>query len=604
MRASRRPFVFAVLGLSVHAALAAAPAAVPATHIPPPVLAELARLESQFDVALAQDCGTNRCFSKGCVYVEHVVVDQPRQTSLPGLPATEGPGAGPPQEYLTQARCDFAYENTVPAKDVLALTRRLKQKLTHGWLVVTVHQEPLEPAPAPEPTTAKAEPAPAPPPPAPKPKLELDTAVRELWLTLLPHFWWMIGFVLATFTAMTLIWSSRRLGRESAEEQALLAQLGAERSGERPVEPQTTEATVAPPEQALAQRTEEADRAFVESQRVVWNTRIAGARLSEGDGVLTDLVREWLLAREFGLLAKAVFFFSDRVSLAFPTEGDLAMRKLEFADYMRTVDESKLPSDAEFLRTLNNHAVSSTVLAQSDTEVYRSLREEFGSAGIARLVAELPARQGALLFALIPPDYQMEVGRVLSADLKSQVAEQLLMSNRVAKDEIARLLGVLKAARAGQPMPPQELPSGVADRGREFDAAGALSNLFPHIDPATRSVLFMAALERSNGAFPLWYEEILHADMLLKVPDELRAEVLLDVDIRELAGWFSMQLQPWQDSFMPKLAPSMQNALRASLSFPSRAQQLVLARRGRASLAASLQRQVARGKVSFTDVAV
>src|SRR5689334_9015392 len=131
--------------LVASAALARDTTPVPASHIPPGVVAELRNLENQFDLALMQDCAPERCFSKGCVYGGHVVVDKPRTTSLPGLGESEGPGAVAPQEYLTQARCDFTHEKSVSPRDVSGLVHRLEQKLSKGWLVVTVGHEILEP---------------------------------------------------------------------------------------------------------------------------------------------------------------------------------------------------------------------------------------------------------------------------------------------------------------------------------------------------------------------------------------------------------------------------------------------------------------------------
>ena len=43
-----------------------------------PVVFEMRMLERQFDAALNADCAPERCFSKGCVYVNHVAVDLPR----------------------------------------------------------------------------------------------------------------------------------------------------------------------------------------------------------------------------------------------------------------------------------------------------------------------------------------------------------------------------------------------------------------------------------------------------------------------------------------------------------------------------------------------
>ncbi len=123
-------------------------AQVPSRQIPPSVLTELRLLENRFELALAADCDTERCFSKGCTYVDHAVADQPRATSLPGLGQDPGPGSVAAQEYLTRARCSFAHEESVSGRDVQALVRRLQSKLSKAWTVVTISHQELQPIPA------------------------------------------------------------------------------------------------------------------------------------------------------------------------------------------------------------------------------------------------------------------------------------------------------------------------------------------------------------------------------------------------------------------------------------------------------------------------
>jgi hypothetical protein len=590
------------------------PSPIPEGQIPPAVLAQLKGLENQFDLALAQDCAPERCFSKGCVYGAHVVADKPRSGSLPGLGDERGPGSVASQEYLTQATCEFAHEKSIPVKDVQALIKRLQQKLSKGWMVVTVENKLLEPIsaglrdsppPPPEPVVAPP-PAKAETPPAPSPTWELGVAMRELWVSLLPHFSWMIAVVLGTLATLIIIWGLRRLGRESLEDKALLAQLAQggppADEGQSAAEKREEGAPLDPPakEKSLSELGDEKED--VAAQMSAWNERIAGERLEKEQSVVNDLLREWLKSGEFALLAKAIFVFNDRLPLAFPSDGELAKRKIEFADYIRTVDEQRLPSDAEFFRTLNQHAISSSLLSQSDAEVYRSLREEFGSMGVARLIEMLPGRQGALLFALVPVDCQQEVARVLTLELRRNVCEQLLVSNRVSREETAHVFAVLRAACAGKAIPQHDLAETILDRGCEFDAAGALSVLLPYVPEKVRQELFSEAFERSSGAFPLWYEKIVFADMLTRVPGSLQTDLLLDVDIRSLAGWLSMQNPAWLDRFMRGLSPSMLNAVRASMAFGSRADQLTLARRGQGELAAALQKLVARGQVTFAEI--
>ena len=587
---------------------------VPQKHIPSPVLMELRALESQFDLALARDCAPERCVSKGCVYRDHAVVDMPHSSSLPGLGQSEGPGSVPPQEYLTQARCDFAHEKSVSSRDVQALVRRLEQRLSKGWLQVTVGRQILEPistslSESPEPTPpprVEPPPAPAPPPVEPPAKWEAGVALRELWVSLLPHFSWMIALVLGTLATLIIIWALRRLGRESLEEKAMLAQLAAGTLGkadgaEEAAAPVPENPPAAPPAPSEEERQE---GAFVTEQQRVWTDRIAQAELGKDEGGVVDLMREWLKAREFALLAKAIFVFGDRLSLAFSSDGELAVRKVELAEYLRTMDQEHLPSDAEFFRKLNQHAISSSLLAQADAEIYRSLREEFGSVGVSHLLEKLPPRYGALLFALVPTDGQQELARTLSSELRSRVASQLLLSNRISKEERGYLFKVLDAARAGLPLPtaPQPAPHDILDRGREFDAAGALSALLAHIGAEDRQALFTSALQRSNGVFPRWYEDIFYPDMLFKLPNELRADMLLEVDLKGLAGWSSVQNPAWQESFISRLAPTMQEAVRANQAFVSRADQFRVAQRGHNELVSAVKKLVTRGKVSFPEI--
>ncbi len=315
-------------------------------------------------------------------------------------------------------------------------------------------------------------------------------------------------------------------------------------------------------------------------------------------------MRSWLEAKEFGLLAKATTVFGDRLSLAFSSDGELAARKVEFAQYLKDLDDTGLPTDADFFKKLNQHAISSTLLAQADAEIYRSLREEFGSSGVAHLIEKLPPRSGALLFALVPPDNQHEVARVLSSVLRLQVAGELLRSNRITRQDREYLFETLDAARSGLPFETAPEPGAheITDRGREFDAAGALSVLFQHIEAAERTALFSHALERSSGTSPRWYENRLYPAMLLKLPNEVRSDLLLEVDIRGLAGWSSLQQPQSRDAFMGQLSQSLQNAVKANMAFASRAQQLSEARRGHDELVAALKRLASRGKVTFSQM--
>lgn len=600
-----------LVSLTALAQTATQPAPIPGKHIPAPVLMELRALENQFDLSLGRDCAPEKCISKGCVYQDHAVVDMPRNASLPGLGQTEGPGSVPIQEYLTIAHCDFAHEKSVSPRDVAALVKRLEQRLAKGWLQVTVGHQILEPiseslrdSPPPPPVVEPVkpkEPVAASPPP---PKWDAEVALRELWVALLPHFSWMAAIGLLTAATLMIIWALRRLGSQTLEEKAMLAQLNAGTltgapAAEDPAEKKEEEAKT----DGLSLE-DQANAAFVAEQHTQWGSRFDKADLAKDDSVVVELLREWLRAGEFPLLAKAIFTFGDRLSVAFPSDGEYAVRKVEFAEYLRSLDRTMLPSDSAFYRQLSQHAIAASLNAQSDAGIYLSLREEFGSAGIASLIERLPERHGALLFGLVPSDVQDEVARALPADVRLETARQLLLTNRISREERGHLFEAIDAARAGLALPltPPASDNDVIDRGREFDAAGALSMLLPFIDAKDRRSLFLTAYQRSNGALPHWYESILYPDMLLKVPSELQADMLLEVDVKGLAGWSSLQSPAWQEHFLAALSPSLQNALRASMAFRSRADQLNAARKGQAELVASVKKLVTQGKVTFSEI--
>jgi hypothetical protein len=558
-------------------------AAVPARQIPPSVLTELQLLENRFELTLGADCAPEICFSKGCTYIAHAVADQPSSASLPGLGQEPGPGSVASQEYLTQARCSFAHEKSVDGTDVQALARRMQAKLSKGWMAVSVDYQALEPIPP----ALQQSPAPLPEPIAPEParlpaveeELTLGRAMEELWTQLLPHFFWMIAVALGTVAATTLLWAWRRVGRVSPEEQALFAQMARGDEAANGAEPTSVEVDGAD------------DEAFVSSQMAAWKEKLG--RGSTPAPELKALIRDLLKEGDMPILAKAVLTFPDSFPPAFPSGGEIASAKLELADFLKTADLDALPSDVDFFTSLNRHALSATLSFQSDAQIVRSLREEFGAAGLVELIMHLSARPGALLFALSPADKQHEMSRLLLPRKVAELGEQLLQSNRMDRTETAYLFEVLTAARTDQPIP-NPPKAGMTDRGAHFDAAGALSVLLPLVNPTARAALFSAAIDRRHGSVPAWYRGIVYADMLLELPEEARADLLLSVDVDGLAAWLSLLEADTRERVLAGLSGSLRSAVAASSVFPNRTRQLALADRCRQDLASGYQRQLAR----------
>ncbi len=418
-------------------------------------------------------------------------------------------------------------------------------------------------------------------------------ALRELWTILLPHFAWMIAVILLTVAGTVGVWAWRRIGRESLEERALLAQMAREDDEDLDEdEPALRE----------AEDVSEDDRSFVAKQSAAWNLRLEGASADQPDPELQALIRELLRSGDLPLLAKAVLQFPESFLAAFPSGGDIATVKLELADYLKSVELDALPSDADFFRSLNRHVRSAALASQSDAQVVRSLREEFGATGLVTLAGSLPARASALLFALAPADEQHEMVRLLSERQMTEMAEQLLRSNRMDQAETGYLFRVLEAARNDAPPPPPPAAGAVSDHGAEFDAAAALSVLLPHVAPTTRGALFGGALERFHGSLPAWHRGILLPDMLFELSDEARTDLLLEIDVETLAAWSSLLRGDAKERLLAGLPDSLRTSVGASSVFPSRTRQLALAERGRRDLARGFQRQLARANVPFERV--
>jgi len=56
------------------------------------------------------------------------------------------------------------------------------------------------------------------------------------------------------------------------------------------------------------------------------------------------------------------------------------------------------------------------------------------------------------------------------------------------------------------------------------------------------------------------------------------------------------------EAFVGQLSTSVQTAIKASMSFGSRLEQLDLARKGQAELVSSVKRRIARGTVTFPEL--
>ena len=553
----------------------------PRRPIPESVLVELRHLEDRFETALALDCESSRCFSTGCVYVAHSVADRPRSSSLPGLGDEAGIGAVEPQPWLTRAQCGFAHEPAVEDEDVRVLSRRLQSRVSTGWASVSVVAKSMDPLPpyfraehSNEPEEAPVEP----PPPPPEP-----TVGEQVWEALLPHLFWMVGLLLFTVAAIVWVWTLRRVGKPSMEEELLLAQMANEVGSSEPSEPRS--------EDSDGMR----DAAYVAQQQTLWARRLAERDGASPERALQALVRDRLRRGDIAFLAKATLRFPEHFPAVFPDGGDVAAAKLALADYLRGADMSGLPNDRAFFEALNRHAVAGHLASQPDADLVRQLREDFGAAGLARTIRTQTPRLGGLLFAWATPHMQHEVGRLLSPRQIASMVEQLLRSNRMDAAETEQLFAVVRgdeAMSAGR----------VTDQGAALDIAGAVSLLLEKLARETRSELLREALGRAQGVAPTWMRGLFFADMLEALPAEARADLLLGVDVAALAAWLHRCSPGSAEDLMAQMPESLRKTVE-SVAIPAEPEPLARsARQGQGDLARGFQVQLGRLGIGFESV--
>lgn len=557
----------------------------PKRAIPEAVLHQLADLELRFEDALALDCSEERCTSTGCVYVDHAVVDRPRKSALPGLYPDEGPGSVEPQAWLTKAQCAYTHEPAASPEDVKTLTRRLQSRVTTSWTSVSVTAKPLDELPDYFRTAPTAEDEVEDTDPdivVEDEPLTVSRATEELWAALVPHVFWMLGVALTTVAIGVLLWAWRRLGVETLEEKMLAAEL--------------TATPAQPADAAPAHVESDADpevEAFVEQERARWTTRLARLDAGHPDPALTALVRDRLRAGDLPLLARAVLTFPDHLPAAFPSGGDVAPAKLALADYLQTVDEDALPTEAELFAVLHRHAAAATLATQADAEVVRSLRDDFGPAGLTDRIRPLHPRLGGLLFAMSPPEARQELVRLLPSRVRAAMAGQLLKSNRLDPLETTRLFDVLRAPGGVGASSHDHIT--VSDRGAALDSAPtAVSELLTSLPATTQTHLIDELLVRTEGSAPAWTRGVLTPSMLLTLPQEARSDLFLGVSTEAVAAWLGTLPADSAAELTAGLPDSLRTSLRAVAQTLDADALQTRAAEGRRALSSGLIEQLTR----------
>ncbi len=602
-------FIFLALSF-LPATLFAADMTVPKVNVPPGVVAELKRIENSFEIGLGQDCSNDRCFSRGCVYLSHETVDKPRSGSLPGLGDPEaGPGSVGAQEHLTGARCEFAVESTVASKDLGILIKRLEGRLSRGYLVLSVEAKALPPlpfslrqTPTPAPTAIAATTPLAnnaqntPPHALPAPEWSVQIAMRELWNALLPHFSWMIALFLTTLAAMILMWSWRRVGKQSLEEKLLAASLAEPDSKQDEVaSTQKSDQDLRPKQDTIEAKEKEVTTLHPDC--AAWKQKFA----ADPDSFVR-LLSHWLREKEFSNLAKLSMIFSGVPELI-RAQSALTSQARGFAAYLAAQEnDALLPSDDDFFAALQRADTIAGVLNSEDAQLMRRLGTEFGSAEMAALIGYFPDHIAGILMAEGPSAVLNESVSLIPTLKRISLAESLLTSNRVSDAEFKIALNGLKSIFIENKIPQfPEMPKATLNYGRMFGAERVLSALFPRMSRDERKKIVDAVKSKFSDALPAWTSDIFFPEMLLSFSSDLRNGFLLQVEPREIALFLSSCQEKTHLSILRDLPESLKNVVK---SYGTSHDDSVLLSEINLKISALVRKECSRGTVSIEQLLI
>ena len=565
---------------------------------PENVHSELQDLSGKFAQHLYENCAESKCFYKGCV-VKSTRGLSKASNNLPGLPGIDNTAVKRATQskaaQLSEATCYFAHTDKVKTKDAIKLKGFLQTVLSikDTTKVVVVAQsvralpESLkqEDKPKPEKKAEAPKPEPTPEPFVPKePKLTQDQALVEFWEAVVPHFFWMIGILLATVSAFVIIWALRKIGRLSPEEQLMLA----------------TESKASDTSESANQDTEveesESDRVFIEKQ--AWILKI-----KENPAPFQNVLKSWFDEKNYPYIAQATLTFQNQAeSILNSKEGSFEDR-IEFADFLKHTPLSKLPSQSDLFKKLSLGYVSVAALNREDISLVQLLRNNFESSGLAQLISSASFPTAAYLYALSPVSSLKGVNTLLSVSLKAEIVKELLKSNRISPQNLSQTLNFVKKS-IGLSVPEEQLSehTSISGFGVSIQTARALSFLMADLPSEQRIQLVKSIIAENNGVLPTGLENIVYPEMLLHLQDELRNDILLNTQPEVLLHWLKTV---GGRKTLEKITSRAPNSLKAAMSvenIPESAKSLSAQENLRQNIVSQLKMAYSSRRVNATDL--
>jgi len=531
----------------------------PKEKIPAEMLLQLNALDLNFANLVSKECGPDQCIHRGCVYLKHEVVTLKSGSSLPGLSMGQDNAMedSSPQYFLSQARCEYAYEPSLESDAVKKLDERFTAKLSKGILRVSIKSFAL--------------------PERPKSTMLTDAKVVEEGIVakfLNEYLAHLIFIALALILFLVIVWSLRRLGKDSMEDELRMLQL------KKDIEDSTKEQKV------------EINQAEELQKRVV----ALQDYFKENQSKLKTIVKKWLENLEFGKISYASHLFARTGIEMLPSESHFLQKKILLQKYIAEEFDFQNGHMSETVKELEEISSYVDCLFDERAERIATFFTNCHPKGLSQIMGAVHPDVAAALLILAPYQIQKETLTYSSTALKFLLTKRLLSNPHVSESELRLVEQTMIATEEGR-QPPKEAPANQFEFGTPMEVVETLSLLMGSISAESRKEIWEDAISKNGGRIPAWVGGVFYNDMLQNLNEHQLKSLFLECDAKKLAAWYAQQLPENIKSKLKSILPESYMKTMASPVFQEMSKEEEQVQLGKA-----LFKLCKKGEIRFAEV--
>ncbi len=506
----------------------------PKEKIPASVMTELNQLSLTFQDILVRDCPAELCVAKGCSYEDHEETKAVESRSLPGL-AGVSEDARPtdgPQNFLTKARCEFVYESKLNSETYGILRTRLQQKLSRGFLSVSINGTAMNPMP--ESLQDKGEKL---PPSKETPDDWKNQREKQLWNLGLAHGPWMLGILLLTMATLIVIWAFRKLGKKSLEDQLAEAEL-------------------------LAEASKDTSVPVVDENAA--NRQLLIEILQAQPDRIALIARYWLEEESFDSLAQLLSL--TQLGLIMPQDPTLAMSQQKFQQHLLN-NVSPFSSWLEFKTETTDLMGRISILMDDNLRLFHSIEKLWRAKDLATVLSETEPVEALYVLSRLSPFFQWNTIRSLDTKAMKLLFQQAAAQPRIAPAALAHTHGLLKNQMGLSSSTVDPVRPRVQGLGFPIETAVFIRLSVDHGSFGNDRESYLQTMRDSDGT--IGSIKVRSLGDLLQMTAELRRDLLLMLEPDELAAWLALYSKADQEKVLQDLPGSLANRLRGELMRPA-----------------------------------